>query len=62
MIEIGLVRESNPIEGRADTCPVVSVWLVGWLILLKDCSRIRMLIGSSAPSAAHLAQGMSQLL
>ena len=32
MIEIGLVRESNPTEGRADTCPVVSVWLVGWLV------------------------------
>ena len=34
-------------------------WLVGWLVdSLKDCSRIPMLIGSSA---AHLAHGMSQL-
>ena len=34
-------------------------WLVGWL---DDTPQGLKIIGSSAPSAAHLAQGMSQLL
>ena len=51
--------------GRADTRSVVSVWLIGWLGWvgwLVDTPKGLKVIGSSAPSAAHLAQGMSQLL
>ena len=42
---------------------MVSVWLIGWLVSwLVDTPQGLKVIGSSAPSAAHLAQGMSQLL
>ena len=64
ILEISLDRESNPTEAAGQSRHLISgVWLVDWLVgWLVDIPQGLKVIGSSVPSAAHLAQGMCQLL